>query len=186
MQERSQTTDSSAPATEGVATSVSAMRATGPGAASGLLGLRRRVILRGGALLPVGAGVVVLAGCGQDEEPAADEPSADDAQDGGGEDEATEGSSSGFPSGDVPVGGASYDEASNTIYSQPTEGDFRAFDATCPHQGCSVSNVADGQLVCPCHNSTFDPTSGDVLGGPATTGLTVKDVTLEGDDLVVG
>ncbi|MGB5951330.1 MAG: Rieske (2Fe-2S) protein [Ornithinimicrobium sp.] len=152
-------------------------------------GVRRRAVMRGGALLPVGAGVVMLSGCGQDEEgSAADSSSEDDAdQEESADGEATseDTGGAGYPTSEVPVGGTSFDEDANIVYSQPSEGEFRAFDATCPHQGCAVSNFADGRLVCPCHNSQFDPDSGDVLGGPATSGLTSKDVTVSGDELIV-
>ncbi len=151
----------------------------------------RRVVLRAGAVLPIGVGIPTLAGCGSDEaavEPSASESSAEESGDQTGESaegsEASQGAE-GFPAADVPVGGATYDEPSNTVFSQPSEGEFRAFDATCPHQGCSVSEFADGDLRCPCHGSTFDLDSGDVTGGPATTGLTAREVSLDGDDLVV-
>lgn len=160
--------------------------------------LARRVVLRAGAALPVGIGLTSLSACGDDSGSTASESEAgsqggvtaaegdpdaagQSSGDGAGTDPAA-----GFPSQDVPVGGATYDEPSNTVFSQPTEGEFRAFDATCPHQGCSVSQFSDGKLVCPCHGSAFDPATGDVVNGPATTGLTVRDVTVEGDDLVVG
>ncbi|MGB5935490.1 MAG: Rieske (2Fe-2S) protein [Ornithinimicrobium sp.] len=154
-------------------------------------GLDRRVVLRAGALVPVGAGVVMLAACGQEEaeEAAADNSEADpeaDATDESAAQSSTEELAAGFPASEVPVGEATYDEDSNTVYTQPAEGDFRAFDATCPHQGCAVSDFSEGRLVCPCHGSEFDPESGDVLGGPATSGLTVKEVTVSGDDLIVG
>ena len=43
--------------------------------------------------------------------------------------------------------------------------------ATCTHQGCTVSGVADGRITCPCHGSVFDAATGDVVTGPATTPL---------------
>ncbi len=151
--------------------------------------LRRRVVLRGGVLAPVGAGVVLLAACGQGEgdEAAGEVEEESEAEEAGevASESGAEGEASGFPASEVPVGEATYDEGSNTVYSQPVEGEFRAFDATCPHQGCSVSDFAEGRLVCPCHGSEFDPDSGEVLGGPATSGLTGKEVTMSGDDLVV-
>ncbi len=45
------------------------------------------------------------------------------------------------------------------------------FSAVCTHQGCLVSNVANGVITCPCHGSTFDAATGSVVGGPAPTGL---------------
>ncbi|HKJ11591.1 MAG TPA: Rieske (2Fe-2S) protein [Ornithinimicrobium sp.] len=158
--------------------------------------LARRVVLRAGSLVSLGGGVGVLAACGSDDSSDnASEEGSSQAQGSSGEDssqESTQGSESQQDDGssmstdDVPVDGVTYDEATNTIYSQPGEGEFVAFDATCPHQGCSVSEFVDGELKCPCHGSRFDPATGEVLGGPATTGLQTKSVSVEGDDLVVG
>jgi Rieske Fe-S protein len=53
-----------------------------------------------------------------------------------------------------------------------------AFSAVCTHQGCLVSNVANGVITCPCHGSTFDATTGSVLGGPAPSGLPAVPVTV--------
>ena len=48
-----------------------------------------------------------------------------------------------------------------------------AFDAVCPHQGCTVAYAPSAKLIaCPCHGSEFDPKTGAVLRGPAATGLT--------------
>ena len=53
------------------------------------------------------------------------------------------------------------------------DGELHAFDDTCPHAGCSL---ADGELdgrtvVCPCHLARFDVTTGDVVDGPAASGV---------------
>lgn len=41
----------------------------------------------------------------------------------------------------------------------------------CPHQGCNVDwDQKEGKFICPCHQSTFDH-QGNLLKGPATTGL---------------
>jgi thiosulfate dehydrogenase [quinone] large subunit len=57
------------------------------------------------------------------------------------------------------------------IQSQP--GEFVAFDAVCPHAGCTVAYQSASKIIaCPCHGSEFNPRTGAVVRGPATTGLT--------------
>lgn len=86
------------------------------------------------------------------------------------------------PASQVPVGGsASFtDPASGdpALVIQQTAGDFVAFDAICPHAGCTVAYQAAARVIaCPCHGSAFNPRTGDVLNGPATSGLTSIKVT---------
>jgi len=40
----------------------------------------------------------------------------------------------------------------------------------CPHLGCRVDRVQDGELVCPCHGSRF-ALDGALRQGPAAEGL---------------
>jgi len=56
---------------------------------------------------------------------------------------------------------------------QQTAGQFVAFDAICPHAGCTVAYQSAANIIaCPCHGSEFDARTGDVIQGPATYGLT--------------
>jgi thiosulfate dehydrogenase [quinone] large subunit len=81
------------------------------------------------------------------------------------------------PARDVPVGGAaSFTDPSSgdpSLVVQPRSGTFLAFNAVCPHAGCSVEWDPSGRLfVCPCHGSEFNGRTGAVEIGPAVTGLT--------------
>jgi thiosulfate dehydrogenase [quinone] large subunit len=80
------------------------------------------------------------------------------------------------PADQVPVGGAAAftDPASGdpALVIQPGRGRFLAFDAVCPHAGCTVSYEPAARLfVCPCHGSEFNGRTGAVIVGPAARGL---------------
>ncbi len=86
----------------------------------------------------------------------------------------------------VPVRGAAtfQDPASGdpAIVVQPRAGTFLAFDAVCPHAGCTVDyDAQNAQFVCPCHGSQFNGTTGSVEVGPASRGL-AKISIAEGSD----
>jgi Rieske Fe-S protein len=53
----------------------------------------------------------------------------------------------------------------------------------CPHAGCAFSVdgelADDGTLICNCHGSEFDPMTGDLRLGPATSGLAVRRLKVE-------
>ncbi|MGA4669738.1 ubiquinol-cytochrome c reductase iron-sulfur subunit [Propionibacteriaceae bacterium Y1923] len=90
-----------------------------------------------------------------------------------------------IPVADVPSGGGVVLKGRGFVVTQPTDGDFKAFSAICPHQGCEVTNVADNEIICGCHGSRFNLSSGAVTRGPATTGLGAATVTRDGDTLTV-
>ncbi len=76
----------------------------------------------------------------------------------------------------VPVGGAARFTDPQTgdpgLVLQPTKGQFVAYDAVCPHAGCTVGYSSAAKLiVCPCHGSEFDPSTGEVVSPPAPRGL---------------
>lgn len=130
--------------------------------------LARRTTIAGVAGL--GLGVPLLAACG-----------------GGGTSSGGSGTSSGTSSGaasarpsgsgatpavvgktsDIAVGGGKVYSDLNLVVTQPEAGTFKAFDATCTHQGCQVSKVEDGTIDCTCHFSRFSIEDGSVEDGPA-------------------
>lgn len=85
---------------------------------------------------------------------------------------------------DVPVGGATFVESRGIVISQPSEGEFKAFDARCPHQGCMVTDTENKDLLCPCHGSLFSPETGDVLRGPARIGLPEVQIQVSAGNIV--
>ena len=131
----------------------------------------RRTVLAGAAAVGGVAAIgATLAACGSDPEPA---PSGEAAP-------------TTVKAADVPVGGGTIVEDARVVVTQPTAGQFKAFSATCTHQGCTVASVQNGVIACYCHNSQFSAADGSVVSGPASKGLTAKQVTVSGDTLTVG
>ena len=90
------------------------------------------------------------------------------------------------PAADVMVGSGKkfmVDEMLTVLVTQPKEGDYRGFSATCTHAGCIVNGVQDGQIACGCHGARFNVESGAVEAGPARTALGKITIELRGSDL---
>ena len=91
----------------------------------------------------------------------------------------------------VPVGGAATFRDPKTgdpgLVLQPARGRFVAYDAVCPHAGCTVGYSSSANLiVCPCHGSEFDPNTGAVVSPPASHGLSAIQVAVDANgELVV-
>lgn len=95
-----------------------------------------------------------------------------------------------FKVADIPVGGGKFLQDHHALVTQPTAGDIKAFDATCTHMGCTVSDVSGGLMTCECHGSQFRITDGSVARGPntgqpLTRGLAPLRVTVTGDTFTV-
>jgi thiosulfate dehydrogenase [quinone] large subunit len=86
----------------------------------------------------------------------------------------------------VPVGGsATFDDPATGdpgLVIQGTAGHFVAFDAVCPHAGCTVAYQRGAKVIaCPCHGSEFNAQTGDVETGPASQNLRLIPVQLGTD-----
>jgi nitrite reductase/ring-hydroxylating ferredoxin subunit len=139
-------------------------------------GLCRRHVLRGAAVGAVA--LPLLAACGGS------------ASNGG------SGGSGGsapvkVPVAEVPVGGGKILPEQQVVVTQPVKGEFKAFTAVCTHQGCTVSKIEDGQIVCPCHGSRFSIQDGSNTAGPnggpagSTADLPAKKVSVSGGQVSV-
>jgi Rieske Fe-S protein len=148
-------------------------REPAPGSAS-----RRGVLLGAGAFGAAG----LLAACGSDtpttpttgpppatDPPTTTEPPADQT----------------FSAAEVPVGSGKVFKDENIVITQPTAGQFRAFDATCQHQQCQVTGFLNQNINCACHGSQYNINDGRPERGPTTRGLIKKTVTVDGDTLTV-
>jgi len=69
-------------------------------------------------------------------------------------------------------GGAAVIESVAGVFllSRTSASSFTAIDATCTHEGCTVTNTDGDQYVCPCHGSRYTR-SGQVVHGPALASL---------------
>ncbi|MFM1950701.1 MAG: hypothetical protein RL418_388 [Actinomycetota bacterium] len=135
-------------------------------------------ISRRAALGGLAASTAVLAGCGQ---VTSAEPTSS----------ATE-----IPTGEVKLGltsevavgsGAKFaiNKSLTVLVTQPIEGVFKAFDATCTHAGCIVNGVEDGEIACGCHGARFDAESGMAIAPPAKTALGKIPLEVRGQELWV-
>lgn len=86
---------------------------------------------------------------------------------------------------DIPVEGGKVFEQAKVVVTQPTAGDFKAFTAVCPHQGCLVNAVEANVISCPCHGSQFSAEDGSVIKGPATQGLAAAGINVSNGDISV-
>ncbi|MEU9923319.1 Rieske (2Fe-2S) protein [Streptomyces griseoluteus] len=82
---------------------------------------------------------------------------------------------------EIPEGGGKIFDAQKVVVTQPKKGEYKAFSAICPHQGCALDKVADGTVDCPCHGSRFRISDGSVARGPATEPLAAKEIMVHGN-----
>jgi Rieske Fe-S protein len=86
----------------------------------------------------------------------------------------------------VPAGGGLILADADVVLTLDTTGTLRGFSATCTHQGCTVGSVEGGAIVCPCHGSRFDISTGAPVAGPATTPLAMVALQIKGDGVFTG
>lgn len=144
----------------------------------------------------VGAGLPLLAACGGDSDSGTDaggastpssSPSADASSSAPSETAGSSAAAEGLTStADIEVGGGTVFADQEVVITQPTEGEFKCFSAVCTHQGCLVSDVSDGAINCECHGSKFDISTGEPTEGPATSPLGEEQITVSGDQIVLG
>ncbi|MBO2462463.1 Rieske (2Fe-2S) protein [Actinomadura violacea] len=157
------------PAGERPAPEAGASGPSGPNGDAAPAGGTRRGLLLGAGL----AGVAGLAAaCG------GSSGGGDSADGGGGGGGGTGGALA--STGEIPVGGGKVFESEKVVVTQPAQGEFKAFSATCTHRGCTVGSVSGGTINCPCHGSKFKITDGSVARPPASRPLAEKKITVQG------
>ncbi len=132
---------------------------------------RRTVLLAGGA-----AATVVLSGCIVQQAPPAAQPNTAQPTAGKptGSAPVSQGTTGAEPgpaalaqAADIPAGGGLVLKDQKLVLCKDAGGKVSAFSAICTHQGCVVTDVADGTINCACHGSKFDAASGERVAGPA-------------------
>ncbi|MFI0780966.1 Rieske (2Fe-2S) protein [Streptomyces sp. NPDC021212] len=153
---------------------------------------RRAVVSAAGA-----AGLAAaLTACGKDDGGGSgDSQNAGSAQESAGSGQSGAAGSGGDTSGgggggmelaktsQIPEGGGMVFKDHKVVVTQPSSGQFKAFSSICTHQGCSVGDVSDGTINCPCHQSKFDINDGSPKGGPATKPLPGAKIKVEGSSI---
>ena len=139
-----------------------------------------------------GLSLPLLAACGGDDSSATDAGTDTGASSGstpGGAESSAGGSTGGgdalASTADIEVGGGTIFADEQVVVTQPSEGEFKAFNSTCTHQGCQVESVSDGSINCPCHGSSFSIEDGSPQGGPASSPLEEVAITVDGDSIVL-
>lgn len=64
------------------------------------------------------------------------------------------------------------------------EGETKVFSSRCTHLGCKIDKSKNGQLLCPCHGSTFD-TDGNATKGPAIKPLEQKKFEIDKTNIII-
>ncbi len=87
---------------------------------------------------------------------------------------------------EIPVGGGKVFASAKVVVTQPAAGQFKGFSAICTHQQCTVDQVSDGTIDCPCHGSQFSVKDGSVISGPASSPLPAAAIKVSGTSIELG
>jgi Rieske Fe-S protein len=72
---------------------------------------------------------------------------------------------------DVPADGGLILAKDGVVLTHSSTGSIQGLSTVCTHQGCTVSSISNGRIICPCHGSQFSVTTGAPVAGPATSPL---------------
>jgi Rieske Fe-S protein len=150
----------------------------------------RRGVLAGVGLVGLAGAITACGAGGSISSSAAGDPAASSGAGGAAAAASSSpGSTGGAASGalaatsDIPVGGGKIFDTQLVVVTQPSAGEFKAFSAVCTHMGCTVNQIADGRIDCPCHGSEYSIKNGAVLAGPAPKPLPAKQIKITGDSI---
>jgi len=87
---------------------------------------------------------------------------------------------------EIPVGGGKVFASAKVVVTQPAAGQFKGFSAICTHAQCTVDQVSNGTIDCPCHGSQFSVKDGSVISGPASSPLPAAAIKVSGTSIELG
>lgn len=87
---------------------------------------------------------------------------------------------------EIPVGGGKVFASAKVVVTQPAAGQFKGFSAICTHLQCTVDQVSNGTIDCPCHGSQFSVKDGSVISGPASSPLPAAAIKVSGTSIELG
>ena len=149
----------------------------------------RRAVLGGAGAIGVVGVAALIAGCETYGDTDTPTPTAQEPTPGtstGGGSTAPTGGKELAKTTDIPVGGGKIFETDDIVVTQPEKDVFKAFSATCTHQGYIVSSVEGGTINCACHGSKFKVADGSVANGPAAKRLGSARITVEDGKIIKG
>ena len=77
------------------------------------------------------------------------------------------------------------DKEAEVLVIKDSQGEIKAVNPTCTHQGCIVDWSADeDRFICPCHNAKYAP-DGEVLAKPAPSSLSTYQVQEDNGNILV-
>ena len=89
---------------------------------------------------------------------------------------------------EVPLGRVKLVEVNgNEIAVFNLAGSFHAVDNSCTHVGGPLceGEISGSEVICPWHGATFDITTGQAVGPPASDALKRYNVTVAGSDILI-
>jgi nitrite reductase/ring-hydroxylating ferredoxin subunit len=147
------------------------------------LPISRRTVIKHAGL--AAAALAGLSACTNYGAPGAASPSSPETTATGNASGSASGQAGGLAkTSEIPVGSGKIFADAQTVITQPTAGEFKAFTSICTHQQCPVAEVTD-TINCKCHGSKYSITDGSVVSPPATNPLAAKTVTVSGDEISV-
>lgn len=104
----------------------------------------------------------------------------------GGASSAAAGGSALASTSEIPVGSGKIFTSDKVVVTQPSAGEYKGFSAICTHMQCTVDQISNGMIDCPCHGSRFSIKDGSVVAGPAPSPLPAQNIKLSGTSIFLG